>query len=412
MGKGQAAGNVYCSPKSAASFIAGVVMGTVNTLVMKVMYETESIGVNGRPDHFEKPIFLAFIMFAGMLFSLPGYFLYQLSLPKKDRSPAIPFRVYCLLAIPSCFDLFGSVLAQFGLLYVTPSLFMLVRCFVIIVTAILKVTVLKNRLARHMWLGVIINFAAMCLVSAPSFLTPAASLNGRDPRLGILFILLSCLVQGSQYVFEEKVMAVDGVPALVVVGMEGFWGVILSLAFCWPVFYLLPGSDKGSMENMWDAVVMLHHSSLLTGYLLLFLFSVALYNVFAVLITSLLNSIWHAILDNFRPIAVWGTDLVIYYVISNGAHGENWVYPGSYLQFFGMITLFFGTAVYNGSIPALYWKDDHDHEVEEAAAKKGLIHTPLGMASPSLTRSPWLHKRPPPQQQPSHPMTNYGSTNN
>lgn len=27
----------------------------------------------------------------------------------------------------------------------------------------------------------------------------------RDPRLGILFIVLSCVVQGTQYVFEEKV---------------------------------------------------------------------------------------------------------------------------------------------------------------------------------------------------------------
>jgi len=382
------------------------------------MYETQSVGVNGKPANFEKPIFLAFIMFAGMFFSLPGYFIYQQCLSKKDRAPTIPLRVYFLLVIPSCFDLFGSVLAQFGLLYVTPSLFMLVRCFVIVVVAILKVTVLKNRLAKHMWLGVIINFVSMCLVSAPSFLTPTqVSPHGRDPRLGIFFIVLSCLVQGSQYVFEEKVMTVDNAPALVVVGMEGLWGVILSIGFCWPVFYIMPGADKGSMENMWDAVVMLHNSSLLTGYLLLFLFSVSLYNVFAVMITSLLNSVWHAILDNFRPIAVWGTDLVIYYVLTHGAHGESLEWPGSFLQFCGMIVLFFGTTVYNGSVPSLRWElerdEDEDSDEDEAVnMKNGRVYTPTQMASSALTRSPLLARRPPYQQQPPLSLTSYGSTNN
>jgi len=328
----------------------------------------------------------------------------------KKKDPPIRTQVYFLLAIPSCFDLFGSVLAQFGLLYVTPSLFMLVRCFVIIVTAILKVTVLNNRLAKHMWLGVGINFMAMCLVSFPAFLSPGG--ESRDPRIGILFILLSCLVQGSQYVFEEKVMTVDGAPALVVVGMEGLWGCIFSIGVCWPLFYLCPGTDKGSMENLYDAVVMLNNSSLLTTYLLIFLCSVSLYNVFAVLITYLLNSIWHAILDNFRPIAVWATDLAIYYAISDGSHGESWEYPGSYLQFGGMLTLFFGTAVYNGSVPQLRW-DDLDEEEDEDAPKKGaLIHTPAGMASPALTRSPLIQRRPPQSHQhSSHPLTNYGSTN-
>lgn len=42
----------------------------------------------------------------------------------------------------------------------------------------------------------------------------------RDPRVGVLFILLSCLVQGTQYVFEEKVMAVDGLPPMWLIGLE------------------------------------------------------------------------------------------------------------------------------------------------------------------------------------------------
>jgi hypothetical protein len=66
-----------------------------------------------------------------------------------------------------------------------------------------------------------------------------------------------------------------------------------------------------------------------------------------VLVTFLLSSVWHAILDNFRPITVWGTDLFIFYVITQaGDYGEEWT-KYSWVQVVGMFVLLYGTAVYN-----------------------------------------------------------------
>lgn len=59
----------------------------------------------------------------------------------------------------------------------------------------------------------------------------------------------------------------------------------------------------------------------------------------------MLSSVWHAILDNFRPITVWVTDLVIFYYI-NPFFGEKWT-QFSYLQIGGMAVLLYGTAIYN-----------------------------------------------------------------
>ena len=52
--------------------------------------------------------------------------------------------------------------------------------------------------------------------------------------MGVAFILLSCLVQGTQYVFEEKVMAVDGLPPMWLIGLEvcGVWMDGGGCAFC------------------------------------------------------------------------------------------------------------------------------------------------------------------------------------
>jgi len=286
---------------------------------------------------------------------------------------------------------------------------------VIIVTAILKVTVLGDHLAKHMWLGVCINFLAMCIVSAPSFFQPLA-VGGRDARLGILFIVLSCLVQGSQYVFEEKVMSEYKIPPLIVVGMEGFWGCLM-LVGLWPLCYYIPGPDKGSIENLGDALVMLQNSSALLTLCSVFFVSVALYNVFAVFTTHLLNSIWHAILDNFRPVAVWTTDLLIFYMLTHGRFGEPWI-SASWLQLFGMLVLFFGTAVYNGSVSWLLWKDGIKMEEEEERQEllhgeqhqHTIIHTPTTLSSPYLMRSPLIQRR---GSKGTVPLSSsYGATNN
>ena len=333
-------------------------------------------------------------MFLAMSFSVPVYLTYQCFLPKEEQFFP-PARVYWLMGIPAAFDLVGTALAKVGLLYCTVSMYQLVRCTVIIITALLKAFVLKERLSKHMWTGVFINLLAMMMVSSTTFLEPHEP-GTRDPRLGVLFILLSCLVQGSQYVFEEKVMSVEGAPPLMVVGMEGVWGTILMLLFVFPVAYVLPGEDKGSLENIYDTFVMVSNSQAIQIVLFAFFVTVAFYNIFAIYVTHFLSSIWHAILDNFRPISVWGTDLLLFYVFTGGRFGESWN-QWSWLQLGGMFVLFFGTAVYNGSVSWLYWPDYDQLSLDELSPSSSmhdqdhhLIKTKEGMATPSLMRSPLI----------------------
>lgn len=73
---------------------------------------------------------------------------------------------------------------------------------------------------------------------------------------------MSVVSQGSQYIFEEKVMAVDNAPPLIVIGMEGLWGTIIMLII-FPIAAALPGRDLGSIENTADSFYMLSQSSTL-----------------------------------------------------------------------------------------------------------------------------------------------------
>jgi len=108
-------------------------------------------------------------------------------------------------------------------------------------------------------------------------------------------------------------------------------------------------------------------------------------------VTFLLNSIWHAILDNFRPISVWATDLALFYVFTDGRFGEEWT-PYSWLELAGMFLLFYGTAVYNGSaqLPFVDYSDELDDRGD-----MDINGTPIAayLSSPMLTRSPLVNKQ-------------------
>lgn len=130
-------------------------------------------------------------------------------------------------------------------------------------------------------------------------------------------------------------------PPLLLIGMEGLWGTILCLVVVYPLVYFLPGDDHGSYEdpfNTWYMFVNERHIQIAFAVYFIAIFG---YNFFAVLVTYLLNSVWHAILDNFRPITVWMTDLFIFYVIST-SFGEQWTIY-SWIQVAGMFVLLYGT---------------------------------------------------------------------
>lgn len=136
-------------------------------------------------------------------------------------------------------------------------------------------------------------------------------------------------------------------PPLLLIGMEGLWGTILCLVVVYPLAYYLPGDDHGSYEDPYNTYHMFMNSSTIKNAFVIYFFAILLYNLFAVMVTFMLNSVWHAILDNFRPITVWITDLIIFYFItSSGDFGEPWT-KWSWVQVGGMFVLLYGTAVYN-----------------------------------------------------------------
>jgi hypothetical protein len=231
------------------------------------------------------------------------------------------------------------------------SIYQLLRGSGIIFVALMKQHVLDDKLYTFQWLGVFWNVVSVLLVGATAILK-SSERSAEDPGealLGIMLVMMGAFIQALQFVFEEKVMTMDeaAVPPLFLIGMEGLWGTFLCLFVVYPMAYFIPGNDHGSYENPLNTYEMLISSSTIQWMFVIYFVVIFCYNLFAVLVTFMLNSIWHAILDNFRPITVWGTDMFIYYVVTTtGDFGEPWSKYG-WVQLVGMGVLLYGTAIYN-----------------------------------------------------------------
>uniref|UniRef100_A0A7S3EVF8 EamA domain-containing protein n=1 Tax=Haptolina ericina TaxID=156174 RepID=A0A7S3EVF8_9EUKA len=291
-----------------------------------------------------------------------------------------------LLAIPSVFDLIATCLMVFGLLHINASVWMLLRGGGIVFVALMKHYALKDRLKPSMWAGVSIIGVAVVLVGMSSGVGAKADESVEEDDgsavmeavFGVLITLAGTFVQSVQYTYEEKVMSGDvSAPPWLLIGMEGLTGTLLSTFVLYPICWAIPGSDHGSFEDPVNTFTKLSNSPPALFFAVTFGVLVFVLNSFSVLVTYMMSSVWHAILDNFRPITIWIVELMIFYCFTGGEYGEAWT-DGSWLQLGGMVILLFGTAVYNGSIqlPGI--------PADDLISKSSL------MASPALSRSPLI----------------------
>ncbi len=320
---------------------------------------------------YTRPLMQTLLMFVAMALALPLYYGYlyffhdpeairraggEPMFEKNPRSkyPKIKTKMWFILAAPACTDMLGTMSMMIGLLYVSVSVYQLVRCLVIVYVALLRRFYLKRTVWGYQWLGVIINALSVAIVGISALFDPEQT----NVLLGIGWINFGCFVMACQLTLEEFVMDsanddddedCDATQPLIVVGMEGIWGTLILLTVVYPICYMIPGSDHGSYENFYESCVGLWNNADLWSCAMTYVVAITTYNVSAIFITKLLEAVWRSILENFRPIAVWGTDLIIFYLITDGAFGEHWNGGSSVLQVFGLLLLFYGTATYNGS---------------------------------------------------------------
>jgi drug/metabolite transporter (DMT)-like permease len=356
-------------------FVVALIAGTGCSIISKILLDMKSIGIAGEQEKFSSPLFQSLAMFLGMSCGLvvhfavvffripfPGYSHAQNGYSALKTIQETPLHMYFVLLIPSAFDLVATTLCYFGLKYVTASIFQMMRGSAVIFVAVIKQFFLKERLKSYMWVGVLLNAAAIVLIGIAAMLTAKNNEHHHStvqtaeskPLHGIVLILLGAFVTSLQYIVEERVMTRSDLggaraPPLLLIGMEGVWGSLLMLLVVYPLAFAWPGTDHGSFENLGNTLSLYRNSSEIQTMFIAYFVLIFVYNTTGALVTLMLSSVWHAILDNFRPVTIWGTGLTLYYTVSD-LYGEHWN-EYSWLQLAGMCVLVYGTAVYNAPNP-------------------------------------------------------------
>lgn len=355
--------------------VAGLVcFGALNTLTTKIQFTLVSTGSAGEVKHFEKPWFATFAMFAGMAFVLIPH---RLSESRREKTMAsdskeqlLPseshelseFHAFLYVGIPAGFDLVASGLMFGGLIYISASIWQMLRGSEIVFAAIISVPGLGAKLHCFHWIGITLCVVGICFVGLANILNSQSTSSGSqgstsDALFGMGLVVVAQIVQAAQMVVEEKLLKDVMLPPMKVVGYEGVWGSVLCIFVVFPICWFLPGSDNGHGEDVGDTLTMLKNNVSLASLLMLYVFSCATYNVAGMAVTSNLSAVHRTMMEASRTIGIWLIDLCVHYFINPDiSFGEAWM-PYSYLQLVGFLILLSGQSVYGSvlRIPGLYY---------------------------------------------------------
>jgi drug/metabolite transporter (DMT)-like permease len=98
--------------------------------------------------------------------------VYQLERLFVKGLPKTPKKLYWIILIPAICDAIASFLMGVGLLWVSGSIWQMLRGSIILFTALLKVTYRRKKLWANEWIGVGVVVCAICIIGASTFLTP------------------------------------------------------------------------------------------------------------------------------------------------------------------------------------------------------------------------------------------------
>lgn len=355
------------------ALVAGMLItGSINTLSKKaqndcrvkgIPYNRSSNSSSGEEHEFDHPWFQTIIMFLGESFCLIGLIVSRYRERSRHRRNLYlsniqgdgerielkqPRIFQFVFLLPTLCDLIGTTLAGIGLLYVTASVWQMLRGSLIIFTGIFSRVFLKRKLRWYHWTGMIVTVMGLLLVGSASIFEDQTSNGVKETILGFVFILAGQASNALQMVVEETFLKNKNYPPLQVVGMEGTFGFIIMAFIVLPILYFIPDESQFSKryEDTIDALYQIANSPKLLAFCLLYLFSITFYNYCGLAVTKSLTAVHRTLIDACRTIVVWVVDLIIFYAFG-GSFGEAFNTTYGLLQIDGFMFLLIGTALYN-----------------------------------------------------------------
>lgn len=357
-------------------YVAGMVLfGCLNTETTKIQFTLTSTGLDGEPKLFHKPWQAVFTMFLAMDVVLLYHVILSMRKPKvmppdnveplisAEKPPVQGLKLFCIIGVPAVFDLLGTGFGMIGFVHLPASINQMLRGSTIVISAVFSVVFLRRKMYAYNWFGVSLCCVGIGMVGLSSVLNSegapeaataasaaAAASSAAGAAFGVGMNLLGQVFAGGQIVAEEKLLKTLKTPPMQVVGYEGLWGTIIMTTVVFPLLYVLPGNDNGSIENVADTVTMWRNNHKLLWLILLYIFSCSTYNIAGMLVTGSLSAVHRTMLEASRTMFIWMINLSVYYLVDpNIGFAEAWT-PWSFLQLAGFLVVIGGQVIYGGLV--------------------------------------------------------------
>ena len=364
-----------------------VITGSANTILNKYMLDTKSKDVKFGIH----PWFITFGMFIGESFSLILFYfsnkknkikniekLTELK-DKKDNinllnsndtptntenSNKKKIAKYYIFILPALCDFFGSTIATFGLVYLSSSIYQMMRGILIIFVMILSIIILKSKMVAHNYLGALILIIGLILTGISPMVEGDDEENSEFK--GIILIIISQIFSAIQYVVEEKIVRSYTVDSFQMVGFEGMWGSIVYIVVL-IIFQFIKCNDFNTnlkknicaykkdsgniyLEDTIFALKQMIEKKILILLFMLYITSIGIFNISGINLMEYSSSAARAVLDNLRTILIWFYFLLIPQSSNYKDLEENF----KYLQLLGFILIIIGNLIYNEILDIKY----------------------------------------------------------
>ncbi|CAI2370233.1 unnamed protein product [Moneuplotes crassus] len=340
-------------------------------IMLKMM---DMVEVDGK--EFEHPFFQSLIMFVGESLCILVYLFQKYRTVKEygsvQASPGMRQAVQegmktdinpLMFAIPMLCDAAASTLLLIGYINIPASIVQMMGGFIVLVVAVMSIIFLKKKQYRHHWLGIALIFVGIGMVAATALLNKDDS-SSKNPILGISMLIGSILIQGCQYIVEEKLLGSYYLNPMKVVGWEGITGTIL-FAILLPILQFIPCDaaicSNGVVEDTRLAFSQIGKSTLLVLFVIGNIVFVAGMNGLGMAVTKYASSTSRVTLSQAKTILVWLFFLII--PTFTNIKGETF----SFLQLGGFVVMLIGIVIYNEivSIPFLGFSDSTKANLEK-----------------------------------------------
>lgn len=293
-----------------------------------------------------RSFFNAALLFFGMSFTMIPYYVLRHNKPgvsKLDRYTFIN------LIIPSLLEFTGQIMFMMGVKYIPMSLSLTLKGARVVFSALLLVVFLKRKLFAFHWLAIALTIAGLVVASIPSVIkkkSTTSTTKTSDALMGIGLVLAGEFIRSMRGVIEEKMMKKMKYDALLVVGVQGIYGLILSIPTLFVVSEITNSKGK-PLEDLSTTLAMFGSSAIVIGLSATVPVTVPGLFIAGAYVTKLMSAVHNALTTILTNGLVWILAIIVHFIEPGRGSSLQWI---SLVQLLGFIMVLVASLIYDAMI--------------------------------------------------------------